>query len=462
MNWVGGLCDAAVLVAGDMARCAVDEAGPAVWAKALVSWRRKMRKAVRRAEESAMHAEPRISVPRERGQGCIRVGDIELLKEDCATAASEVAAAEGDSAWLKGPSRMDGVEDFICGCGQSAFEQAPKGGGGEGKRECQHRLTFRWCSKKKAYECKKFTPRGSNCGRLDKGSKNAENLRTRSRSSFKPRQMLNGAMEFLYFKSTNGKKSNKDMAAAFEKLGCQHTNIKSVKAAAMKHIEVGDLWQEAKLLEPAQKNIEDGGGVFVVRTAPGNEFLRMVDDAYRQKHKRAEESEKKRNPKHKDVPYDPAKHRPDVSAIVPDVEYVVGWILISNAALAAAADKRALLGDVLTCDASHKTGMDAGTIYNVMARDSDGHNFHFAHAHFIGNENGATWKLVLETLRGALDKANAAHPRVFISDRDKGIKSALEGVFPKAVPFMCRVHFERNLKSNFGNFALVRTLYNAC
>lgn len=315
----------------------------------------------------------------------------------------------------------------------------------------------------KAYECKKFTPRvPAKCGRLDNGSKGARNLRNRCISSLKPRQLKDEAVAYLHFKSVNGKKNNKDMAGHFEKLGCQHTNIKSVKAAAKRQIEIGDLWGEAQLLEPAQTNIESGGGVLVVKTALGSEFSRMVDEAYRQKHKREQESETAANKKHKAVPYDPEKHRPKISAIVPDVEYVVGWVLISNAALAAARDKRAHLGDILTCDACHKIGMDAGTIYNVMARDSDNHNFHFAHAHFIGNENTETWKLVLQTLRDALDGAKAAHPRVFISDRDKGIKSALESVFPSAVPFMCRVHFERNLNSNCSNFKLVKSLYNAC
>jgi hypothetical protein len=82
-----------------------------------------------------------------------------------------------------------------------------------------------------------------------------------------------------------------------------------------------------------------------------------------------------------------------------------------------------------------------------------------------GNEDGSTWTHFLTLLKeacpilytqGSPDSVEGMHypgafldyrhPFVFISDRDKGLKSALEAVFARNCAVSCAKHIEANVR----------------
>jgi hypothetical protein len=79
-----------------------------------------------------------------------------------------------------------------------------------------------------------------------------------------------------------------------------------------------------------------------------------------------------------------------------------------------------------------------------------------------GNENGDTWQKILCLLKeacpiisnqgyGDVDTDGVVRPPfLFISDRDKGLKPALNSLFPDKYEMRCPKHIEANVAQKFG------------
>jgi hypothetical protein len=79
-----------------------------------------------------------------------------------------------------------------------------------------------------------------------------------------------------------------------------------------------------------------------------------------------------------------------------------------------------------------------------------------------GNEDGDTWKMMLQLLKeacpiinnqgyGDTDTDGIVRPQfLFISDRDKGLKPVLKSVFPNKYEMSCAKHIEANVAQKFG------------
>jgi hypothetical protein len=121
---------------------------------------------------------------------------------------------------------------------------------------------------------------------------------------------------------------------------------------------------------------------------------------------------------------------------------------------------------VVSVDApAHLKGVHKGTMYvaSVMSGANDVYPICFMLVR--GNEDGSTWTNFLTLLKEACPILSTQgfhdsvegmhfpgafldyrHPFVFISDRDKGLKPALEAVFPRNCAVSCAKHIEANVR----------------
>lgn len=72
-----------------------------------------------------------------------------------------------------------------------------------------------------------------------------------------------------------------------------------------------------------------------------------------------------------------------------------------------------------------------GNLYLCMQMDSDHHYFPLAFGIHCGNEDTASWTWFLKQLRSAVPTID--NTVVFVSDRDKGLATAVPDVFPQSV-----------------------------
>jgi hypothetical protein len=70
-----------------------------------------------------------------------------------------------------------------------------------------------------------------------------------------------------------------------------------------------------------------------------------------------------------------------------------------------------------------------------------------------GNEDKKNWTKMLRCLKEAFPiiSEQRPHPFVFVSDRDKGLKPALQEVFPDNCETSCAYHIQANVKQKFGD-----------
>ena len=120
---------------------------------------------------------------------------------------------------------------------------------------------------------------------------------------------------------------------------------------------------------------------------------------------------------------------------------------------------------VVSLDAAHLKGVHKGTLYvaSVLSGKNDVYPIGFLISK--GNEDGNTWTTMLTLLKEACPilssqgfvpagVAGVEHPRayldyrhafIFVSDRDKGLKPALQAVFPRNYAVSCAKHIQANV-----------------
>ena len=116
---------------------------------------------------------------------------------------------------------------------------------------------------------------------------------------------------------------------------------------------------------------------------------------------------------------------------------------------------------VVSLDAAHLRSEYKGTLYVASALSGNNDVFPIGILIASGNEDQSTWAKMLSLLKEAnpilavqgFEGDDAVHHKsqfVFVSDRDKGLKLALEEIFPRNVEFSCAKHIESNVTQRFG------------
>ncbi|KAI2512166.1 MULE transposase domain [Fragilaria crotonensis] len=117
---------------------------------------------------------------------------------------------------------------------------------------------------------------------------------------------------------------------------------------------------------------------------------------------------------------------------------------------------------VVSLDATHLRSEHKGTLYIASVLSGCNDIFPIGFMISAGNEDGATWKKMLELLKkacpiiddqgyGDTDTDGVVRPPfLFISDRDKGLKEALKSVFPNKYEMSCARHIEANVTQKYG------------
>ena len=104
---------------------------------------------------------------------------------------------------------------------------------------------------------------------------------------------------------------------------------------------------------------------------------------------------------------------------------------------------------VVSLDATHLRSEYKGTLYVASVLSGNNDVFPIGLMISSGNEDGATWTKMLRLLKQA-SPILSGRSFVFISDRDKGLKAALDDVFPRNLEFSCAKHIESNVTQRFG------------
>jgi hypothetical protein len=117
---------------------------------------------------------------------------------------------------------------------------------------------------------------------------------------------------------------------------------------------------------------------------------------------------------------------------------------------------------VVSLDAAHLRSKYKGTLYVASVLTGCNDIFPIGFMISAGNEDGDTWKTMLQLLKEACPIINdqgygdtdtdgvVRPPFLFISDRDKGLKPALKAVFPNKYEMSCAKHIEANVAQKFG------------
>ena len=107
---------------------------------------------------------------------------------------------------------------------------------------------------------------------------------------------------------------------------------------------------------------------------------------------------------------------------------------------------------VISLDAAHLRSEYKGMLYiaSVLSGNNDIYPIGFMIA--AGNENKETWIKMLCLLKRACPIISTPErgPFIFVSDRDKGLKPALNKVFPDNCEMSCAKHIEANVTQKFG------------
>ena len=120
---------------------------------------------------------------------------------------------------------------------------------------------------------------------------------------------------------------------------------------------------------------------------------------------------------------------------------------------------------IVLLDAAHLKGVHKGTLYvaSVLSGANDVYPIGFLISK--GNEDGNTWTTMLTLLKEACPILSSQgfvpdgvagveyprayvdyrHPFIFVSDRDKGLKPALQAVFPRNYAVSCAKHIQANV-----------------
>jgi MULE transposase domain/SWIM zinc finger len=117
---------------------------------------------------------------------------------------------------------------------------------------------------------------------------------------------------------------------------------------------------------------------------------------------------------------------------------------------------------VVSLDAAHLRSRYKGTLYVATVLTGCNDIFPIGFMISAGNEDGDTWKKMLQLLKeacpiiddqgyGDTDTDGVVRPPfLFISDRDKGLKPALKAIFPNKYEMSCAKHIEANVAQKFG------------
>lgn len=116
---------------------------------------------------------------------------------------------------------------------------------------------------------------------------------------------------------------------------------------------------------------------------------------------------------------------------------------------------------IMSLDAAHMKSRLGGTLYFASVQTPMNDLYPIAVALTAKNESQETWTWFCQHLLQACPFLISEHPSrtvtkkrfTFISDRDKGLKEALQSVFPDNHSMSCLVHIQRNVQQRFGRQA---------
>ncbi|XP_074318896.1 uncharacterized protein LOC141655731 [Silene latifolia] len=97
---------------------------------------------------------------------------------------------------------------------------------------------------------------------------------------------------------------------------------------------------------------------------------------------------------------------------------------------------------VVLMDSTYKTNIYQNPLIEMVGVTPTGSSFLIACA-MIPSESDVNYKWLLRKLAAILDATGVASPAVFVTDRELGLISALEQVFPRAEHLLCRWHVNK-------------------
>jgi len=110
------------------------------------------------------------------------------------------------------------------------------------------------------------------------------------------------------------------------------------------------------------------------------------------------------------------------------------------------------LFDIDACHCSN------GMLYRIMGKDANRMSVPGLEQWPIHNEASVQWKQVLVILKSIYGVVLDNEDVVFISDEQKGLKTALRSELPKANLFMCQKHLEAEVTTHCGHGASAKFL----
>jgi len=123
---------------------------------------------------------------------------------------------------------------------------------------------------------------------------------------------------------------------------------------------------------------------------------------------------------------------------------------------------------VMSLDATHLRSEWKGTLYVASVKTACNELYPVAFAIMRDNENYEGWKWFLDNLSSSIEMLKMEHPNpqvtykyfTFISDRQKGLITALEQVFPQNHSCFCSIHIARNTEKFYGK--KLQNLFTVC
>ncbi|KAK0605376.1 hypothetical protein LWI29_026050 [Acer saccharum] len=114
---------------------------------------------------------------------------------------------------------------------------------------------------------------------------------------------------------------------------------------------------------------------------------------------------------------------------------------------------------VVSIDATHLTGSVKGVLLIASAKDGDSKIYPLAFG-FAASECKGSWTWFLSELKKGI---GSPQDLVIVSDRHRGIISAMNEVFPYAQHAFCVFHIAQKFRRSSKNQSLAREFfYNAC
>ncbi|XP_074318493.1 protein FAR1-RELATED SEQUENCE 2-like [Silene latifolia] len=101
---------------------------------------------------------------------------------------------------------------------------------------------------------------------------------------------------------------------------------------------------------------------------------------------------------------------------------------------------------VVLMDSTYKTNIYKNPLIEMVGVTPTGSSFLIA-CSMIPTESDVNYKWLLRKLDAILDVAGVASPAVFVTDRELGLISALEQVFPRAEHLLCRWHVNKAINA---------------